>query len=61
MRWKEYTLIDRAVSEGVAYGVARAYKHTDRPPPDALIETIEREVMSALCEILDLSDGEVPA
>jgi len=57
MRFSEYALITRAVEEGVAYGVNRAYKHTDNPDTETLRDTIEQEVMNALCEILVFESG----
>jgi len=47
-----YTLIERAVGEGVSYGWHRAHKHTDKPGETVIKENLEREVMNALCEIL---------
>lgn len=66
MRFNAYKLIARAVEEGVAYGVNRAFKHTDNPSVETLRDNIEREVMNALCDILDFESppgekaGEVP-
>jgi len=53
-----YAVISRAVSEGSAYGIHRAFKHTDEPPRDTLIEHVEREVMNALCDVIDFGDDD---
>ena len=51
-----WAIVTRAVEEGVAFGVQRAYKHrSDELPPDAreaLLEHCEREVMNALSEVI---------
>ena len=52
MQFNEYKLIARAVEEGVAYGINRAYKYADTPDTESLRDNIEREVLNALCEIL---------
>ena len=48
-----YTVLDRAVEEGIAHGWTRAHKHTDKPEPGAVKDSIEREVMNAICEFFD--------
>lgn len=54
-----YAIVCRAVEEGVAYGIQRAYKYADRPTREAVEEHVEREVLNALCEVLDFgSDDE---
>ena len=50
---KLWTIISRAVEEGAAYGIRRAYKHTDTPTHEDICEQVEREVMNALAEVLD--------
>ena len=51
-----YAIVRRAVDEGVAYGLTRAHKHGDRPSREALHEHIGREVINALCEVIDFGD-----
>ncbi|MDP3939770.1 MAG: hypothetical protein Q8R92_16760 [Deltaproteobacteria bacterium] len=55
MRIKAYTVVERAVDEGVALGYNRAHKHTDTPG-EAIKEYVRREVMIALCEIMDFGE-----
>jgi hypothetical protein len=45
-----YKVICMAVEDGVAIGVRRAYKHTDKPTEDSMIESIRQEVMNQVCE-----------
>lgn len=51
-----YTVIERAVEDGVGYGVMRAYKHTDKPTEEHLKTEIENAVMNALSEVLLFSE-----
>jgi hypothetical protein len=39
-----------AVEDGVAIGVRRAFKYTDTPTEDQMIEVIRHEVMNQICE-----------
>ena len=48
-----YPLLARAVDEGVACGIRRAYKHLNIEPPEGLHEHVEREVLNSLCEVID--------
>ncbi len=52
VRVNTYAVIARAVEEGVAYGLTRAHKHTNRPSREMLQEAIERAVLNDLCEVL---------
>ena len=57
-RAKLYPIIARAVEEGVAYGLQRYNKYNGDAPVDTdrAAEHVEREVLNALCEVLDLVD-----
>jgi hypothetical protein len=55
-----HAIISGAVEEGVAMGVRRAFKHTDRPTEEALREHVEREVMNALDEVIDFGGDDAP-
>lgn len=55
---KLYDLISRAVSEGISIGWNRAHKHTEEPSVGHIVETLEMEVMNALCEIIEFSEGD---
>jgi hypothetical protein len=55
-----YKIIHMAVEDGVAIGVRRAFKYTDTPTEDQMIETIRQEVMNQICEwfkFAESSDG----
>jgi len=56
LRVRTYDVVRRAVEEGVMFGLNRALKHADavtRDTKPAAQEHIEREVMNALCEVVD--------
>ena len=54
---KTYAIIARAVEEGVAYGLQRYHKYNEETQQDSNItEHIEREVLNALCEVIDFGD-----
>lgn len=56
MKVKLYTILDRAVEEGAAYGVARAHKHTDEPEPEAIVNEVVSAIMSQICDVIDFED-----
>jgi hypothetical protein len=47
---KTYELLDRCIDEGISFGYARAFKHTDTPSESAIHESIHREVMNQIHE-----------
>jgi len=58
MELKKYVIIERAVEEGVGYGWRRAHKYVDPCPADEdiSVDTIVREVMTTLDEVVKWSD-----
>lgn len=56
IKFKTYAIIERAVEEGIAYGLNRAYKHTDDPSKEQIAMEIEQAVMSSLTEVIDFDD-----
>ena len=51
-----YPVVEDAVERGVLYGISRAYKYLDdgtHPTEQQLSESITREVMNSLCEVVD--------
>jgi hypothetical protein len=45
---KAYNLLDRCVEEGVRYGLARAYKHTETPTTEHIENEIAIAVMNEI-------------
>ena len=56
VRLNAYAILSRAVEEGAACGVRRAYKHNDQPSEEQVTEAVERGVMNAICEVLRFDD-----
>lgn len=57
IKFKTYAIIQCAVEEGIAYGLNRAYKHTEDPGREQVATEIEQAVMFSLTEIIDF-EGE---
>ena len=53
MKVKTYSVIDRAVVDGVNYGWNRAHKHTNSPSEDEIKQQIMMAVMQEICEWFD--------
>ena len=58
MKAEEYSVLLRAVEEGVQRGWNRAHKHTDKPTEDQMIEAMETNIMSEICEWFDFAEPE---
>lgn len=53
-----YEVIRRAVEAGTRYGLRRAYKHTETPDRDAIVDQIEQAIMSELSEVVNFFDDD---
>lgn len=58
LKLSTYRLVARAVAEGAAYGLHRYNKYNDDKQVDVEMaaEHVEREVMNALCEVIDFDE-----
>jgi hypothetical protein len=56
MQVKEYTVLVDCVERGVAYGMNRAYKHSDTPSPEYINQQITDAVLSEICEYFDFKE-----
>jgi hypothetical protein len=56
MKPKFRLILELAIDEGVRSGYYRAYKHTEDPSPDAIIEQIQETVMSQMYEYFDFPE-----
>lgn len=56
MKVKTYSVIERAVEDGVNYGWNRAHKYTDSPTEDELKQQMMMAVMHEICEWVEF-DG----
>jgi hypothetical protein len=57
MKPHAYRLMARCVEDGIKLGIARAYKHTDTPPPEQLEDAIYAAVTNELCEWFIFEDA----
>ncbi len=53
VRFRAYTLFERAVEGGVKLGWARAHKHTDDPGEELIEEKMIQAVMEEFSEIIN--------
>jgi len=51
-----YRVIDAAVENAISYGYSRAFKYTDSPTKDQIMDEIHRSVMNNLCDILKFDE-----
>ena len=60
MRPDSYKVIQRAIEEGVAYGVRRYYKHRDAAPAEvdlnAMADEIAEHTLNEVCEWFRFDD-----
>lgn len=56
MRVNEWTVLSRAIEEGVSYGWQRAHKHTETPDPQLIKETIEWAVENSISEVFTFDE-----
>jgi hypothetical protein len=56
MKVKEYTVLTDCVERGVAFGMSRAYKHSDTPELDYIKRQIEDAVLVEICEYFDFKE-----
>ena len=54
-----YTIIKRAIEEGVACGIARSFKYHEHPTEEVLEFHLEHELGLALSEVIDYDTLEV--
>jgi hypothetical protein len=53
---RAYPIMCRCIEEGIAYGWARAHKHTDKPHEQAIKDEIADGVINAICEYFDFPE-----
>ena len=56
MRPKEYPLMVECIEDGVACGLQRAFKHSDKPDEHFIIDTIARAVMEQIDAYWEFQD-----
>ena len=48
MKPKEYQVLQMCIENGLAFGLNRAYKHTDEPSKDQILDAIEQALMEEI-------------
>ena len=56
VRARVYPLLVAAIEAGVAYGLHRAYKHTDAPTREQMAEALEQAVINEILERFEIDD-----
>lgn len=51
MKPRMRTILERAIEEGAAYGVRRAFKYSENPSEDDIAGRVEQAVMDAIDEV----------
>lgn len=57
MRFKAYEIIERAVDEGIGWGLNRAYKYSETPTREQLEQHLLHNITNTLCEVVDFEQG----
>lgn len=57
MKPKIRTILEQAIDEGTRIGYRRAFKHTETPTEDWVIENIENEIMNYIDLYFDFEDN----
>lgn len=53
LKYAGFNIVSEAVSAGVRFGWHRAYKYTDKPTEETIVEEIENAVMNELCTVVN--------
>lgn len=56
MRVKTYSILERAVEEGVQRGWNRAHKYVENPTEETVRQEILQAVMGSICEVFNFDD-----
>lgn len=56
IRPKTYTILIEAVENGVRYGVNRAFKHSEDPTKDHIMQEVETAVINEIFEWFEIVD-----
>ncbi len=50
MKPNAYKILQRCIDDGIAYGMRRAFKHTESPTREEIGLHIERAITTEICE-----------
>ena len=48
-----YSILEEAIERGTRYGYHRAFKHTDNPTEDQIIDDVLQNIMTEVCGVID--------
>ena len=60
MRANEHLVMSECIERGIARGYRRAFKHSDNPVHEHIMQELEQAVMTEICEYFvfdEVSDG----
>lgn len=57
LKVRVYPVLRRAVEEGAAHGMRRAFKHSDNPSHEQIVEHVVENVMMEICEWFDFDEA----
>lgn len=52
MKARMRVVIERAIEEGIGFGLNRAFKHTDNPTREAIAAALEIAIMGSIDEVV---------
>lgn len=58
LRPRIYNILSECIETGADLGYKRAFKHTDSPSEDAIIENIHREILNKICDYFIFEENE---
>lgn len=56
MKARLRVVLDRAIEEGIAYGLNRAYKHTEKPTREQIAEQLDIAIWGSIDEVVSFED-----
>ena len=59
MKPKELAVLEMCIENGITYGLARAYKHTDEPTDDQIKFVLRDAIMHEIYEWFEFEENEV--
>lgn len=58
MKPRMYNILSECIESGTEIGYRRAFKHTDSPTEDTIIESTHREIMNKICNYFTFGEDE---
>jgi len=58
MKPKILPVLEMCIENGLARGIRRAYKHTDEPSEEHMLDVMEKAIMEEISEWFEFEEGE---